>query len=118
MDEKQQILNWELINERICVIRIKGKFHNISLIKCAYALTEEKTKEEKEIGLEINGEKTKALISTTSRTRARRIGQNLTLGDYNFEVINAFTYLGISIDNENNVNKEIKRRIISASKCA
>lgn len=42
----------------------------------------------------------------------------MTIGDYNFEVVNAFTYLGTSIDNENNVSTEIKRRIIAASKCA
>lgn len=72
----------------------------------------------REIGLEINEEKTKVFISITSEKTARRIGQNLTIGDYNFEMVNAFMYLGTNIDNENNVNKEIKRRIMSASKCA
>lgn len=36
----------------------------------------------REIGLEINEEKTKMLVSTTSKIRVRRIGQSLTIGEY------------------------------------
>lgn len=72
----------------------------------------------KEIGLEINEEKIKAHISTTSRTRTQRIGRNLIIKKYNFEVVNTFTYLSTSINNENNISMEIKQRYLVASKCA
>lgn len=62
----------------------------------------------REIGLEINEEETKILVSTTSRARAARIGQTLTIGDYNFQIVNTFKYLGTSINNENNISVEIK----------
>lgn len=54
------------------------------------------------MGLSINKEKIKILVSTTSRTR---IEQNLTVGDYNFDT---FKYLGTNINNENNISKKIK----------
>lgn len=46
----------------------------------------------KNMGLEIN-EKTKILVSTTSKARATRIGPILTIEDYNFEIVNAFNTL-------------------------
>lgn len=44
---KQQIIDWRPVSQRICVIRIKSKFHNISLIN-AHAPTEEKDEDEKD----------------------------------------------------------------------
>ena len=44
---KNNILSFELYNERLCKLWIKGKFNNLSIIS-AYAPTEEKTDEEKE----------------------------------------------------------------------
>ena len=41
------IINFELHNERLCKLRIKGKYNNITLIN-AYAPTEDKTEETKE----------------------------------------------------------------------
>ena len=44
---KKNILSFEPYNERICKLRIKGKFNNLSTIS-VHAPTEEKTDEEKE----------------------------------------------------------------------
>jgi hypothetical protein len=44
---EKNIMSFTPINERICKLRIKGKFLNITLIK-AHAPTEEKTGEEKD----------------------------------------------------------------------
>jgi len=41
------IISYELHNERLCKLRIKGKYNNITLIN-AYAPTEDKTEEIKE----------------------------------------------------------------------
>lgn len=50
---KQQILDWKQISPRICVIRIRGRFHNISLIN-VYALTEEKDESDKDTFYDIS----------------------------------------------------------------
>ena len=42
------ISRWEPISERLCMLRIKGKFHNISII-CAHAPTLDSDDEEKDI---------------------------------------------------------------------
>jgi endonuclease/exonuclease/phosphatase family metal-dependent hydrolase len=44
---KRNVLDFKAINERICVLRIKTKFHNLSLIN-VHAPTEEKEEIEKE----------------------------------------------------------------------
>jgi hypothetical protein len=44
---KKDILSFEPYNERLCKLRIKGKFNNLSIIS-AHAPTEEMDEEEKE----------------------------------------------------------------------
>jgi exonuclease III len=44
---QKYIINFELHNERLCKLSVKGKYNNITLIN-AYALTEDKTEETKE----------------------------------------------------------------------
>lgn len=72
----------------------------------------------REMGLTINEDKTKILISTVSKSRVRRSGQRITVGDYNFEIVNIFKYLSTNIENENNISEEIKQRVVAASRCA
>lgn len=43
----QKVLDWKPISPRLCVIRIKGKFRNISIIN-VHAPTEEKDEDEKD----------------------------------------------------------------------
>ena len=42
------VSQWVPINKRLCILRVKARFYNISII-CAYAPTNEATDEEKEI---------------------------------------------------------------------
>jgi exonuclease III len=44
---QKYIINFELHNEHLCKLRVKGKYNNITLIN-AYAPTEDKTEETKE----------------------------------------------------------------------
>lgn len=68
------------------------------------------------IGLKVNESKTKYM--TTSRTERRdRIGQNVTMDQYNFERVQEFKYLGATITLDNNMTKEINNRIQSANRC-
>lgn len=43
--------------------------------------------------------------------RARsRIGQNIKIGDYNFEVCQSFKYLGSVVNVQNDISEEIRER--------
>lgn len=44
---KEKIIGFEAVNQRICLIRIRGKFFNYSFIN-VHASIEEKLKDEKE----------------------------------------------------------------------
>jgi len=66
-----------------------------------------------EVGLKVNEDKTKVLIQTRSN---RRRGQNMIIGDQNFEVVNNFTYLGCNISSKRDEMKETQRRISNANK--
>ena len=69
------------------------------------------------MGLTINVEKTKVLISSTAKSVHHSIGQNLSFGEYNFEVAAEFKYLGVNFNNTNNMSAEINQSIIAANKC-
>ena len=77
-------------------------------------------KESKRMGLAVNQDKTKYLLSTTGDTR--RIGNSVTMigndqTEYKFGVVKDFIYLGTSINDQNDVSLEIKRRITLANRC-
>jgi hypothetical protein len=65
----------------------------------------------KEIGLEVNTEKTKYMLLS----RHQNAGQNLDIkiGNRWFENVAQFKYLGMTITNENPIHAEIKRRLNS-----
>jgi hypothetical protein len=52
-----------------------------------------------------------------SSTQARRYCQNPIIGDFNFEGVDSFTYLGSAVNNENKIWADIHSKIIRAS-CA
>jgi len=66
-----------------------------------------------EVGLKVNEDKTKVLVHPRSN---RKRGQNMTISDQNFEVVNDFTYLGCNISSKRDEMKEIQRRISNANK--
>ena len=70
----------------------------------------------KEIGLQINYEKTK-YQQIMDRTGRRQIPlQNITIDTHNIEVVTEFVYLGSLVNNNNDMSAEIKRRIYLASR--
>ena len=66
----------------------------------------------KTMGLIVNVEKTKYLKSS----RDNQPFNNITIGGDEFEAVNDFTYLGSSINTENDITLEIKRRIMLANR--
>ncbi|KAJ4439473.1 hypothetical protein ANN_07597, partial [Periplaneta americana] len=63
----------------------------------------------KEIGLEVNPEKTKYMIIVRNGT--------IKVGDLSFEEMEKFKYLGATVTNVNDTRKEIKRRINMGNAC-
>jgi hypothetical protein len=68
----------------------------------------------KNLGLKINEDKTKYMWVTRRKARKQ---QNLTVGDYNFEVVRSFKYLGSTINDENDISEEIKLRTTLGNRC-
>lgn len=66
------------------------------------------------MGFVINEHKTKLMLSSASANLIKRIGQNIILRDYNFEVVKEFVYL---ITGTDNLGAEIRRHIVAANRC-
>ena len=41
-------------------------------------------------------------------TRKDRIGQSVTMGEYNFKRVTSFRYLGVTISEDNSISDEVK----------
>jgi hypothetical protein len=69
----------------------------------------------KEVGLEVNVEKTKYM----SVSQDQNAGQNqeIKVGNRSFEKVLQFKYLGTTVTNQNLIQEEIKRRLNSGNAC-
>jgi hypothetical protein len=69
----------------------------------------------KEVGLEINVEKTKYMLLP----RHQNVGQNRDIETANksFESVSQFIYLGTTVTNQNMIQEQIKRRLNSGNAC-
>jgi hypothetical protein len=69
----------------------------------------------KEVGLEINIEKTKYMLLS----HHQNVGQNqdIKIANRLFENVSQFKYLGITVTNQNLIQEEIKRRLNSGNVC-
>jgi hypothetical protein len=69
----------------------------------------------KEVGLEVNAEKTKYMLLS----RHHNAGQNrdLKICDRSFENVAQFKYLATTMTNQNFIQEEIKRRLYSGNAC-
>ncbi|KAG8236466.1 hypothetical protein J437_LFUL015472 [Ladona fulva] len=62
----------------------------------------------KDLGLTVNEHKTKFML----QSRKHRVGngQNITIGNYNFEGVNNFTYLDSNVSSDNDETKEMRKQ--------
>ena len=72
-------------------------------------------KASKDIGLEVNSDKTKYMI--TSRRQNLIQNQNIVVGNLSFENVEKFRYLGVTVTNTNDSREEIKCRINMGNAC-
>jgi hypothetical protein len=77
--------------------------------------TETLTDASKEVGLEINVEKTKYMLLS----RHQNVGQNrdIKIANRLFEKVSQFKYLGTTVTNQNLIQEENKRRLNSGNAC-
>jgi hypothetical protein len=69
----------------------------------------------KEVGLEVNREKTKYML--LSRYQNAEQNYDVQIANRCFENVAQFTYLGTTITNQNVIQEEIKRRLNSGNAC-
>ncbi|KAJ4434599.1 hypothetical protein ANN_23161 [Periplaneta americana] len=69
----------------------------------------------KEIGLEVNPEKTKYMIISRDQNIVRN--GNIKIGNLTFEEVEKFKYLGATVTNINDTREEIKHRINVGNAC-
>jgi ribosomal protein S2 len=69
----------------------------------------------KEIGLEVNAEKSKCMVISQDQ----HAGQNhsIKVGNKSFERVGQFRYLGTTLTNQNSIHEEIKSRLKSGNAC-
>ena len=70
--------------------------------------------EARSIGLVVNENKTKYLLSTAKNSS---IGESVEIDGYNFELLKNFVYLESSVNAENDISLEIRHRITLANRC-
>ena len=73
-------------------------------------------REAAKVGLEVNAAKTKYMLAGGAERDRACLGSSVTIDGDTFEVVDEFVYLGSLLTADNNVSREIRRRIISGSR--
>jgi hypothetical protein len=69
----------------------------------------------KEIGLEVNAEKTKYMVMSRNQNAGQN--HNINIDTKSFERVEEFKYLGTTLTNRNSIHEEIKSRLKSGNAC-
>jgi hypothetical protein len=69
----------------------------------------------KEIGLEINADKTKYMVMSRDRNAGR--GHSVKIDNSSIERVEEFKYLGMTLSDQNSIQEEIKSRLKSGNAC-
>jgi hypothetical protein len=69
----------------------------------------------KEIGLEVNAEKTKYMVMSRDQNAGRN--GNIQIGNKLFETVEQFKYLGTTVTNQISIREEIKSRLTAGNAC-
>ena len=69
----------------------------------------------KEIGLEVNADKTKYMVM--SREQTARLSHTMKVDNISIERVEEFKYLGTALTNQNSIQEEIKSRLKLGNAC-
>lgn len=85
-------------------------FSNVQELKNIFLEMELRTNK---VGLRVNSDKTKYL----AKTKLGRGTRDIAIGDYRFEAVSQFNYLGVTLSSSADAGVAIRERIKMASKC-
>jgi len=71
--------------------------------------------ESKEIGLEVNADKTKYMVMSRDQNAGQ--SHSMKIDNSSFERVKEFKYLGTTLTNQNSIQEEIKSRLKSGNAC-
>jgi hypothetical protein len=69
----------------------------------------------KEIGLEVNADKTKYMVMSRDQNAERN--HSIRIDNSSFERVEEFKYLGTTLTNQNSIQQEVKSRSKSGNAC-
>ena len=69
----------------------------------------------KEIGLEVNADKTKYMVM--SREQTAGLSHSMKVDNISIERVEEFKYFGTTLTSQNSIQEEIKRRLKSGNAC-
>jgi hypothetical protein len=69
----------------------------------------------KEMGLEVNADKTKYMVMSRDQDAGRN--HNSSIDNSSFERVEEFKYLGTTLTNQNSIQEEVKNRLKSGNAC-
>jgi hypothetical protein len=69
----------------------------------------------KEIGLEVNADKTAYMVTSRDQNAGRNT--NIRIDNSSFEMVEKFKYLGTTLTNQNSTQEEVKSRLKSGNAC-
>jgi len=88
---------------------LRGSVHNIKKNSEALVVAS------KEVGLEVDADKTKYMIMSRDQSAGR--SHNIKIDNSSFERVEDFKYLGKTLTNKNSIQEEIKSRLKSRKAC-
>jgi len=93
---------------RVCLYRM-------CIYQMVWHFTELRSFDSKEIGLEVNADKTKYMVMSRDQNVGR--SRSIKTDNSSFERVEEFKYLGTTLTNKNPIQEEIKRRFKSGNAC-